>query len=263
MLLEALSGAILGSTACYVWDRYTSKEVKLEKRLRRMFEATGFRVKYENGQIHYPKVKKVKEMDYGLVIDFKLPDGISYEIFKKLDDELNFILGGEVVFNLASNGFVQVKCFTNKLPEKVLFDESMLDECPDYEVPFLAGITREGLKYLELGSRSITIGGMPDMGKSTIINVGLPILKTLRPNTWIGFIDMKSGGVEASDYRDIFHIATSLEEALATSWLLRHEVERRGELFAKAGVKKLKQYNVKTGENLPYMILVCDEYSLL
>jgi S-DNA-T family DNA segregation ATPase FtsK/SpoIIIE len=110
------------------------------------------------------------------------------------------------------------------------------------------------------------LGGMPGAGKSTLYHVlilGLAVRYSPR-ELQLYLIDGKFG-TEFAPYVNLPHAAAvSLNSPpeLSRSVLeeLYREMERRNNLFRSNGVEDLASYRQKTGEHLPRVLLLVDEY---
>ena len=119
----------------------------------------------------------------------------------------------------------------------------------------------------------LLIAGQQGSGKTAFLDSLIcSILKTKSPDeVKLALIDLK--GVEFPVYNGIPHlmapVITDPSEALYLLDKLVEEIEWRIYLFGKAGARKINEYNQKvvngevSGEKLPYIVTVVDEYSSL
>lgn len=261
-----LGGSLLMATVAQMaWNEIRSPINKLKKDLKKTFEVLGVGTKDRKGVIVLPIVKDVKPRPYGYDIVILLPNGIPPEVFHKIRPCIMSCVDGDFEVIPTGNRHVTLRCYTQYIPMKIKFKEEMLMQTEGLKVPFLVGRTSAGLTYLDLHEKNLLIGGMPGSGKSNLLNLSLTTLKLLRPKTYIGFIDMKSSGVEAQKFEGKFDTAVSLEGAMMLISKAKSEVERRGELFTQPNIKALNitEYNEKATEKLEYHVLVIDEFSLI
>ena len=264
--LMDLGGSLLMATVAQMaWNEIRSPINKLKKDLKKTFEVLGVGTKDRKGVIVLPIVKDVKPRPYGYDIVILLPNGIPPEVFHKIRPCIMSCVDGDFEVIPTGNRHVTLRCYTQYIPMKIKFKEEMLMQTEGLKVPFLVGRTSAGLTYLDLHEKNLLIGGMPGSGKSNLINLSLTVLKMLRPKTYIGYVDMKSNGVEAQKFEGKLDTATDL---MGAGRLIKEglgEVHRRGKLFTKPNIKALniEEYNKKSEEKLEYHVLVIDEFSLL
>jgi DNA segregation ATPase FtsK/SpoIIIE-like protein len=120
--------------------------------------------------------------------------------------------------------------------------------------------------YYDLDSEDphALIGGMTKSGKSVLLNLFIiDLITTNSPEELrLYLIDPKQ--VEFVRYKDIPHlekIVTKKEEAIEVLKKLVNEMEKRYELFAKAGVNELKKYNKISSNKLPLIVVIFDEFA--
>jgi S-DNA-T family DNA segregation ATPase FtsK/SpoIIIE len=110
----------------------------------------------------------------------------------------------------------------------------------------------------------LLVAGATGAGKSVCLNVIITsILATCTPDqVQLMLIDPKR--VELTSYDGIPHLIkdciTDPKLAAGALFELTREMDTRYELFARAGVRKIEEYNAgRTGERLPYIVVVIDE----
>ena len=109
----------------------------------------------------------------------------------------------------------------------------------------------------------LLIAGSTGSGKSITIHALLMSLLYKNASTELRLILIDPKRVELSVYEGIPHLVTPVitenKKALgALKWAI-NEMENRYELLLSAGVRDIKSYNSKSGEPLPYLIIVIDE----
>ncbi|HEX2677341.1 MAG TPA: DNA translocase FtsK, partial [Polyangiales bacterium] len=137
----------------------------------------------------------------------------------------------------------------------------------DAALPLALGLTSVGEPVIVDLAKCphLLVAGATGAGKSVGINVMLTSLLLARSphELRLGLIDPKV--VELARYRDLPHLlappATELEDALALLTWACTEMDRRYELFGELGVTDLASANALTGEHLPRVVIVIDEYA--
>jgi S-DNA-T family DNA segregation ATPase FtsK/SpoIIIE len=112
------------------------------------------------------------------------------------------------------------------------------------------------------------IAGRPGSGKSNLLHVFIATVARLYPpnEVQLYLIDFKKG-VEFKGYAEarlpharVIAVESEREFGLSVLQSLDDELKRRGEIFRKAGAGQLSEYRRKTGEVLPRLILIADEF---
>lgn len=131
-----------------------------------------------------------------------------------------------------------------------------------YQVP--VGLAENGPLWRSLPDLDVVlVAGTRGMGKSTWINVALAwLLATNGPEALrVAIIDPKE--VELATWAGAPHllgpVATDAAEAEVLLGRVLGELDARRSLFARAGARNLADYNAKTGEALPLVLVVADE----
>lgn len=104
-------------------------------------------------------------------------------------------------------------------------------------------------------------GGATSMGKSVLIRSLIASL-ALQPveKVRLTLIDPKE--VEFEPFRSIPHVAkiiTDMDKAANSLDQALLEMDRRGKLFKAKGVQKLSEYNARSRDKLPYIVIIIDE----
>jgi hypothetical protein len=113
------------------------------------------------------------------------------------------------------------------------------------------------------------IGGTAGSGKSVLLhNIILNGAWLYAPDELEFLLLDYREGVEFKPYQDLPHVRvlateSSREFGLNVFEYLQQEMTRRGDLFKAAGVGKLAEYRQQTGEPLPRLLLVIDEFQVL
>jgi DNA segregation ATPase FtsK/SpoIIIE-like protein len=161
--------------------------------------------------------------------------------------------------------------------KKVILHTGILPDCcsmgefaPRTPLEIPIGYSLRGLVTCDMSSDSHTaflIGGAPGYGKSSLMNL---IIHSVSQNytpeqVRLVLIDLKNG-IEFGHWQNLPHVLRYTDQPDQVKQVLRivkGEIARRMELFKTAGVKKLSDYNRKTSEKLPYILMLIDEYAEL
>jgi len=148
------------------------------------------------------------------------------------------------------------------------------EESTDRLIVPLGRIGAHGIQKIVLGegtSHHALIGGTTGSGKSNLLHVLVTnaALYYGPSELQLYLIDMKEG-VEFKIYSTnpipharVVAIESEREFGLSVLAGLVQEVEERGELFRKAGVTTVGSFRRKTGQDLPRILLVIDEFQKL
>lgn len=137
----------------------------------------------------------------------------------------------------------------------------------DMNLPVILGEDTYGNpKYADLADMPhLLIAGQTGSGKSVFINSTIASLIAKKMPSEIKFLMIDPKQVEFVAYSDIPHllepIANNTTQARELLDIAVEEMEERFSLFKKHKVKKLSEYIKKTGEALPYIVFVVDEFS--
>ena len=137
------------------------------------------------------------------------------------------------------------------------------------------GVTGTGERhFLELGKGTVNfalIGGMAQSGKTNLLHVLITQLALLYPPEEIEFylLDFKEG-VEFADYARthiphvrVLALHSEREFGLSVLHRLQEIVEERGQLFKRAAVARYDDYRRASGQTLPRLVVILDEYQIL
>ena len=137
------------------------------------------------------------------------------------------------------------------------------------ELPILIGVdTSGGVVIADLARlRHMLIAGETGGGKSVGLNVIIVSLMLRYSHKKLKFVMIDPKKVELSPYRNIPHLMrpivtdmTVAHECLDEVW---QEMDRRATLMAKHGVRNIEEFNALGGEQLPRIVVVCDEYAAM
>jgi S-DNA-T family DNA segregation ATPase FtsK/SpoIIIE len=197
--------------------------------------------------------------------DFTLAKGVKLAKLTGLHDEIAMALAAPNVTITALNGLARVEV-ANSSPS-ILRLRDMLRVKPSKDgVSVPIGFDSDGSPIVDdlLNTNHIMVAGATGGGKSCFLNsliCGLTSWYT-KAHLQLLLIDVKR--VEFIGYSKLPHlvmpVVTEREKALDALHGLTCEMERRYELIASAGCKKLSEYNRgRTTNKLPYIVCVIDE----
>lgn len=160
--------------------------------------------------------------------------------------------------------------FDSVLPQRESWWSESADET--VSVPLgLAGARR--VQRLELGKSTqqhAVIAGKTGSGKTTLLHVLITnlALRYSPDEVELYLIDFKEGvefkpyAVKKLPHARVVAIESEREFGLSVIEGLDEEVQRRGQLFREAEVDELAQYRRRTGEALPRILLIVDEFQV-
>lgn len=127
--------------------------------------------------------------------------------------------------------------------------------------------------FLTLGEEKsghhVLIGGATGSGKTVLLhNIIVNGAWQYSPDELVFYLLDYKEGTEFKLYENLPHVhILSMESnrpfGLSTLQYLQGEMERRGKLFKKNGVARIRDYRSKTGEKLPRILVVIDEFQVL
>ena len=227
------------------------------RRMKVAFENCGIYVDREAG-IRLPRLKRKEKMPWGWRLHYSLPIGLSKNDFHKNQEAIEAALDAEVNFSWRQ-GLIRADILMGKIPKEVDF------ELPDMrgEIPISVGMGREGLITADLAScPHLLVAGQTGAGKSNFLHQMIACL--LHHNIKVYIIDLKQ--VEFAYLSKSAVCEHTLDGAIRTLEYLTAEMHRRMAFLARAGFVSAKEWrraNPDRKEELPYMVLVVDEFSQL
>ncbi len=122
-------------------------------------------------------------------------------------------------------------------------------------------------------AQNVLIGGLPGSGKSTLFHtiIASAVRQYDPEELQLYLLDFKQG-VEFQPYAEmqlpharVVAIQSEREFGLSVLRNLREEIDRRAELFRapSVGADSIKEYRARTGEKLPRLLLIVDEFQVL
>lgn len=129
---------------------------------------------------------------------------------------------------------------------------------------------------LRLGNglaQNVLIGGLPGSGKSTLFHtiIASAVRQYDPEELQLYLLDFKQG-VEFQPYAEmqlpharVVAVQSEREFGLSVLRNLREEIDRRAELFRapSVGADSIREYRARTGEKLPRLLLIVDEFQVL
>jgi len=146
--------------------------------------------------------------------------------------------------------------------------KELFKKIPDgMDLPVILGEDTYGKPmYADLADMPhLLIAGQTGSGKSVFINSTIATLIAKKMPSEVKFLMIDPKQVEFVAYSDIPHlmepIANNTQQARELLDIAIEEMEERFTLFKKHKVKKISEYCDKTGETLPHIVFVVDEFS--
>lgn len=153
--------------------------------------------------------------------------------------------------------------------------DSIADTAEEIVLP-LGVMGRGDTLELRLGkglAQNVLVGGLPGSGKSTLFHTIITsAIRRYDPSELeLYLLDFKQG-VEFQPYAvgqlphaRVVAVQSEREFGLSVLRSLRDEIDRRAQLFREAsvGADSLKEYRLRTGERLPRLLLIVDEFQVL
>lgn len=221
-----------------------------------LFDNLGLKV---GNQI--PRYIRKRKTEYGYVITFSLPYGLSTDDFEKKKLAIEQYLNKRIEISY-NNYRVFIKVFEIGL--KANQDYIFIDTKGITEFPI--GVTYGG-KVITIDLEEVVhvlIAGETGSGKSTILRVILTNLIKSNKKISLYLVDLKNGA-EFNVFRKckmVKDFAKNITEAEKVLSNLLAEVDRRYNLFYEYEVVDIKEYNkLKNIKRLDYKILVVDEFA--
>ena len=145
------------------------------------------------------------------------------------------------------------------------------DATKAFSVP-LGYDSRNQEAYFTLDSPHALVLGKTGSGKSNFLHLLLTgcMLKYSPDTLHFYLMDMKPGGVELADYRNMPHVSTLVADPgdppINVEFLrsIREQIEIRARKMQKAGVRDLQGYNMRNPDKkLPRIVMLIDEFQSL
>ncbi|WP_088834396.1 FtsK/SpoIIIE domain-containing protein [Paenibacillus tyrfis] len=210
-------------------------------------------------------------------ISFRLPPKVQLSALVKKRDDLANHLGCGVGFDVENSRFQSSASFVIPHMERAYVYLREIMSSDDYrvfvgkaELPIVLGVNMLGKPILvDLAKLPhLLVAGATGSGKSVAINGILGSLLSVCDPESLQLLLIDPKMVELSIYKGFPHLITPpITEMRRVGLALGKvivEMERRYEVMAKAGSRKISDYNRKNpGSKLPFIVVIVDEYAEL
>jgi S-DNA-T family DNA segregation ATPase FtsK/SpoIIIE len=236
----------------------TKKRSKTED----LLAAAGLVGKAYSGKEETPYAIDHKIMDYGQQYVLHLPIGLSVDDFNKKKTAISNAFGGEVSFQIVAPKKICMDVITNQLHTVYPYDLCKFEN--DLEIPI--GYSVKGFITHNFTDKrpNLLVVGMTDFGKSNFLRGAICSVINDLKGTKLHLIDLKSG-IEFSVFKHCSSVdsyATSVSEAQDVVDKLVKLMKQRQQIFERAGVYKIQNYNKKFPDRkMEYHLVVVDEFA--
>lgn len=202
-------------------------------------------------------ISKMKEKN-GYVMDF-FSEGIPLIEYRKHAEEIETALNIKIISVEFGKDMRHVVLKTipgsNEKKGMIRWDDKYLSD-KDFEL--VLGESYFGMESIDIsGTPHILIGGGTGSGKTKLLK--LVLMESIKKGAKVFIADFK-GGI---DYPKVWHERCSIITEAAQFEKQLDEIlaliEKRRNLLYEAQTPNIADYNEKTGENLPRIIVACDE----
>jgi S-DNA-T family DNA segregation ATPase FtsK/SpoIIIE len=199
---------------------------------------------------------------------FKLPIGTRSQRIVRYRDDLARDLNAPTLRILTSVGASKIGLEIEHADKYAVCYKDLFKTLPEgMDLPIILGEDTYGKPlYADLADMPhLLIAGQTGSGKSVFINSIIATLISKKMPSQVKFMMIDPKQVEFVAYSDIPHlmepIANNTEQARGLLDIAVDEMEERFTLFKKYKVKKLSEYQKSTGETLPHIVFIVDEFS--
>lgn len=217
----------------------------------------------------------LKEAELGptvQIVTFEIPEGILYTDVTKKQKDIETILGKQQISIIPGKDPNTISFLIPCAKREVIYLSELLRSADfirfsqEHPLPIACGIdifNRPVFRCLT-DAPHLLIAGATNSGKSVFMNallIGLILCKN-PDELRLFLIDPKQ--VELPQYNGFAHVEkviTDMNEAYDLLERLTVEMDKRYALFAKTGVKKIRDYNKKVKEKMSYIVVAVDEYA--
>jgi S-DNA-T family DNA segregation ATPase FtsK/SpoIIIE len=210
----------------------------------------------------------ISEITLGNVIRYhiKLLPGATLDKLERRATEIALAIhayGKPIIYPILHQGIVVLEAIT-KQPANVHFNEFNLADHASLSIPAVIGRAQDGSELvIDLKESPHTlIAGSTGSGKSVCLNSIICSILESNKDIKLALVDPKT--VEFTPYESVkqlmYPIATKLEDTEDIIEDLIYEMNARFELMAKNRVSNIADLS-KTGKQLPYIVLMIDEFA--
>jgi DNA segregation ATPase FtsK/SpoIIIE, S-DNA-T family len=232
----------------------------------------------EGSEIKTMQLYRKKSHEWGIEYIYRIPLGLSFSDFEKkighLRDGLNNRKGSldmksftklnlkdnivkqikEIYGNrytsdkdleLTYDGMLHIKVLDHHIPSKLLFDNSMLGQCIDWEIPL--GETRYGFINHNMERGHITLAGATTKGKTVLLKLMITSILHQNPDhTKLTLIDLKGGlaFTRFKNVKQVLEVATDIDEALLALTKVKEELDQMKRWMDKNGSENIKEAGI-------------------
>lgn len=222
------------------------------RKLKVAFEYCGLYTEKESG-ISLPRLLKKKKKDDGLQLIYSIPIGLCKSDFDNELERLQQAINGEISI-FSKNGLLFLDVAFGDIPQKINWELQELEG----ELPITIGMSRGGLIMADMADfPHLLVAGQTGGGKSVFLHQMLACL-VHNHNCRLFVVDLTK--VDFAYMQKHACCGFTIEKAHEILSYLVSELDRRLDVFSKAGVEKVQNY---PGDDMPYLVLVVDEFSHL
>jgi len=221
-------------------------------------ENTGLYIERDSG-LRLPHLRRREKFPWGLRLWYKMPIGLSVSLFEERREQFEAALDAEVNFAFRG-GLLRVDILPGTIPARADFE--FPDPLPG-ELPFIVGQGREGLITADLTScPHLLVAGQTGAGKSNFLHTLAACFLQILDRAILHIIDLKR--VEFSYLKKHVNVRYTLTGAIETLEFLTAEMHRRMAFLDRAGYVSAREWRAEnSGKELPYHVLIVDEFSQL
>ena len=217
----------------------------------------------------YPQIKRIRKKDGQLAITFRLPIGFNPADLERKEYVFRQTFGPHAYLVRSDDRFYRL-IVTPPLPVMVPYVFEVVQKAftKTGGLPVYVGTTRSGkpICYDMREKPHLGIVGVTGYGKSSFLRTILcSWMQHFRPDQLRLYLgDLKK--TEFQQFRDVHHVervAVRKKEVTAMLREVANILDARSTMFGKIGATNLQQYQKKTGEQLPFIVVCIDEVALL
>lgn len=205
-----------------------------------------------------PRIKRKFRTGTGWEFHVSLPPGLAYADFKAKEPLFADAVGG--VCFIEKRGLL-VRMQVSDVELKSMYPYAFQPAAyPDMDLPVPFGYSAMGLIVRDLADfPHLLVAGHPGSGKSAFLHVlTIALLQSGKAHMFI--IDLKR--LEFVQFKNHVALITNVQTTKNALLALNQELDRRLDELARAGAKKIQDYN-NMGGNMQFIVLVIDELAEL